>query len=163
MADDLYICDSSGSRNYDFLGDVRIDALLPSGNGNSSAFTGSDGNSTDNYALVDESAPNSDTDYVESSNVSDVDTYAFPDLSHSPVSIAAVQICATAKKSDAGARSLACVTRSNSTDTAGATQSLSTSYACMLEVVESDVTAGSPLDWQTANLNAAQFGVKVAA
>ena len=63
--DDLYICDDNGSVNNDFLGDVRVEAIFPSGNGNSSVLVGSDGNSTDNYALVDEATP-STGDYVGS-------------------------------------------------------------------------------------------------
>lgn len=54
MMDDLYICDSNGSKNNTFLGAVRVRPIHPSGNGNSSQLVGSDGNSTDNYKLVSE-------------------------------------------------------------------------------------------------------------
>lgn len=39
--DDLYICDASGSINNDFLGDIRIDVLAPSGDGTHNDFTAS--------------------------------------------------------------------------------------------------------------------------
>lgn len=159
--DDLYICDSTGSANNDFLGDVRVDCYLPSGNGNSSQLLGSDGNSTDNYALVDEAAQNGDTDYVQSATPTQKDTYAFTDMTHTPSSIMGVQINMVAKKDDSGNRSICAVTRSGGSDTDGATQALSTSYVCYREIRETDPNTSAA--WTRTNLNAAEFGVKVAA
>lgn len=161
--DDLYICDGTGNQNSDFLGDVRVDCYRPSGNGNSSGMTGSDGNSTDNYALVDETTPNGDTDYVESSVASTTDTYAVGDMTHTPTLIFGVQAVASAKKDDAGARSLANVVRSNSTDADGATQALSTSYAMYRDIWELDPIGSPNIAWTKTSFNAAEFGNKVAA
>lgn len=159
--DDLVICDGAGSANNTFLGDRRVDAYLPSGNGNSSQLTGSDGNSTDNYLLVDEAAPNGDTDYVETSTSGQKDTYAFTDMTHTPATISGVQVCLTARKDDAGARSVAAVTRSGGSDTDGATQALGTSYAVYREVRETDPNTSAA--WTKTNLNSAEFGAKCAA
>lgn len=159
--DDVYVCDGTGSTNNDFLGDCRVDAYLPNGNGNSSQLTGSDGNSTDNYLLVDESPPNDDTDYVEHATVGNKDTYAVTDMSHTPSSIFGIQVLANAKKDDAGARSLATVTRSGGTDNDGATQALSTSYVYYAQIRETDPNTSAA--WTKTNLNSAEFGVKVAA
>lgn len=160
--DDLYVCDAAGSTNNTYLGDSRVDACLPSGNGNSSGLTGSDGNSTDNYLLVDDpSAPDDDTTYVEHATVSTKDTYAITDITHTPSSIFGVQICANAKKDDAGTRSIATVTRSGGTDTDGATQALSTAYLFYREIVEQDPNTSAA--WLKAALNSAEFGIKVAA
>jgi hypothetical protein len=52
--DDFYVCDGSGSMNNDFLGDIRVEAIFPDDNGDHSDFAGSDGDSTDNFELVDE-------------------------------------------------------------------------------------------------------------
>lgn len=162
--DDLYICDTtsagSPSVNADFLGDVRVDASFPNGNGNSSQFVGSDGNSTDNYLLVDEASQDGDTTYVQSSTVTEKDTYAFGDISHTPVSIFGVQINMIAKKDDAGARSIASVTRSGGADTNGATQALSTSYVDYLQIVEQDPNTAAA--WTKTALNAAEFGHVIA-
>lgn len=159
--DDVYICDGTGSANNDFLGDVRVDCYMPSGNGNSSQLTGSDGNSTDNYQLVDEVSQNGDTDYVYSATVNQKDTYAYTDMSHTPTSIFGLQINMTAKKDDSGTRSIAAVTRSGGTDTDGTSQALSTSYICYREVSEVDPNTAAA--WTRTNLNNAEFGVKVAA
>lgn len=160
--EDVYILNTSGSAPWnDFLGDIRIDAGRPNGNGNSSQLTGSDGNSTDNYLLVDETNPNGDTDYVQSSTSGQKDTYAFPNMAHTPANIYGVQVCVYAKKDDAGARSVCSVTRSGGADTDGATQALSTSYRYYLEVLETDPATAAA--WTQSGYNAAEFGLKVAA
>jgi hypothetical protein len=159
--DDLYVLNTSGSINNDFLGDTRVDAILPSANGNSSGMTGSDGNSTDNYLLVDEAAANGDTDYVGSATATTKDTYTFPNLSHTPLTISAVQINMWAKKDDAGARSICSVTRSNSADTDGTTLAIGTAYENHRQVVETDPNTAAA--WDLTGFNAAEFGVKVAA
>lgn len=159
--DDLYICDGTGSANNDFRGDTRVDCYLPSGNGNSSQLVGSDGNSTDNYLLVDESSQNGDTDYVQSATVNNKDTYAFADMAHMPTSIFGVQINMIAKKDDSGTRSICAVTRSGGSDTDGTTQALSTSYLCYREIRETDPNTSTA--WTRTDLNNAEFGVKVAA
>lgn len=57
------------------LGNEYIAAIVPNGNGSNSAFTGSDGNSTDNYLLVDE-IPANVSEYVYATSSGDTDTYA---------------------------------------------------------------------------------------
>jgi hypothetical protein len=160
--DDFYVCDTAGSVNNDFLGDVRVDAYLPNGNGNSSQFVGSDADSTNNYLLVDDPTDiDDDTTYVESSTVSNKDTYAIADMSHVPSTIHGVQVCASAKKDDAGARTMAIVTRSGGTDYDSSAYSISTSYLVYRNIRETDPNTSSA--WSKTNLNSAEFGVKVSA
>lgn len=159
--DDLVICDGTGSANNDFLGDVRVDCYLPSGNGNSSMLVGSDSNSTDNYLLVDEASQNGDTDYVQSATPNDKDTYAFADMSHTPSSIFGVQINMVAKKDDSGNRTICPVIRSGGFDTDGTTQALATTYQVLHEIRETDPNTAAA--WTRTALNAAEFGVKVVA
>lgn len=159
--DDVYICDGSGSTNNDFLGDVRVDCYMPSGNGNSSQLTGSDGNSTDNYALVDEALQNGDTDYVQSATSGQKDTYAFSDMSHTPASIFGTQLNMISKKDDSGTRSICSVVRSGGTDYDGDTQALGTTYSDYRQIRETDPATSAA--WTRTNLNNAEFGVKVAA
>lgn len=159
--DDIYMCDGAGSVNNSFLGDVRVDCYMPNGNGNSSQLMGSDGNSTDNYLLVDEASQNGDTDYVQSATVNQKDTYAIADMSHTPSSIFGAQINMIAKKDDSGTRSICAVTRSGGSDTDGANQALSTSYLCYREIRETDPNTAAA--WTRTNLNNAEFGIKVAA
>lgn len=158
--DDLYICDDAGSTCNTFLGDVRIDAYLPAANGNSSGFVGSDADSTDNYLLVDETSPDSDTTYVQSNTASAKDTYAFTEMSHTPQSIIATQLCAMGKKTDAGTRPIHLVTRSGSTDYDTATAlNFGTDYQVKRKVDEIDPATAAA--WTKSNLNNAEFGIKV--
>jgi len=158
--DDFYYLDTSGSApNNDFLGDVRIDTVLPSGAGNTTQFTPSTGS---NYQCVDEASQNGDTDYVQDSTVNHKDTYAYADITHTPSAIYGVQVNMIAKKDDAGTRSVCSVVRSGGTDTDGATQALSAvSYSDLMEIIENDPNTAAA--WTKTNLNAAEFGVKLVA
>lgn len=88
--DDLYILNSSGETNNTFLGDVRVQTIVPNGTGESSQFTGSDGDSVDNYALLDE-LPFSVADYVKSNVVGERDMYTMSKLQNNTDSILGVQ------------------------------------------------------------------------
>jgi hypothetical protein len=74
--DDIYMGDTDGTFNNDFLGDVRIDTIRPNGAGNYSQMIPSAGN---NYECVDEVSFD-DSDYVEGVNAGDKDSYLFPDV-----------------------------------------------------------------------------------
>ena len=159
--DDLYICDGTGgSPSNDFLGDVRVETIRPSGNGNSSQFVGSDGNSTDNYLLVDETTPNDDTDYVESSTVNDKDTYAYGDLTPTAGTVFGVQVLPYARKTDAGTRTIKSVARLSGTEVDSADKTLSTSYQYLPDIREAKPGGGA---WSISDVNSAEFGVKVTA
>jgi hypothetical protein len=158
--DDVYICDGAGSSNNDFLGDVRVDAFLPNGNGNSSQLAGSDGNSTDNYLLVDETAPNDDTDYVSSATASEKDTYAFANMLHTPTTIHGIQICMNARKDEGQLRSICSVIRSGGSDTDGASLALGTTYRYQIQIQETDPDTAAA--WTQSGFDAAEFGCKVA-
>ena len=76
--DDFYLCDSSGSTNNDFLGDIRVDVLAPNGEGSNSGWTCSTGST--HYALVDETTPNDDTDYLSTSSAAARDSHNMASL-----------------------------------------------------------------------------------
>lgn len=157
--DDLVVWDTTGgSPTNDFLGDVRVEALFPNGNGNSSQLVGSDGNSTDNYLLVDEAAPNSDTDYVESSTVGDKDTYAYGNLTPTTGTVYGVQIDPFAKKTDAGTRSIVSVARHSGTEVDGPVKTLTSTYQYFPDIRETKPGGGA---WSISDVNGAEFGVKI--
>lgn len=159
--DDVYMCDGTGSSpSNDFLGDCRVQALFPSGNGNSSQLINSNGNSTNNYSYVDETTPNGDTDYVESSTVSDKDTYAFGDLTPTAGTVYGVQPLLYAKKTDAGSRSIVSVARLSSTEVDSSNQALASSYRYYMDIRETKPGGGS---WSISDVNSAEFGVKITA
>lgn len=156
--DDLYVCDTSGSSpTNDFLGDVRVEALFPNGNGNTSNLTGSDGNSTDNYLLVDETTP-STADYVESSNVGDKDTYAYTNPTSTSGTVYGVQVLPYAAKTDAGARSIVSVARLSGTEVDSSAKTLSATPGYLPDIREAKPGGGT---WSISDVSSAEFGVKV--
>ena len=153
--DDFYICDTTGSTNNDFLGDVRIEALYPSGAGSSTTWTPSTGS---NYTCVDEATANI-TDYVTSTANDQIDTYAFGDLAEAAGSVKGIQINALAQKTDTAVKHIALIDRTASTDHISSDIALSTSWQYVQQIVETDSGNGG-IAWTVANVNAAQFGVK---
>ena len=166
LIDDLYVCDGTtgaGSNPCnDFLGDVRVENILPTGNGNSSQLDGSDGNTTDNYLLVDDAdtAVDGDTTYVESADVGDKDTYAYGNITPSSGDVFFVQPIPYARKTDAGGRSICSIARLSSTEVDSADKPLSVSYRYYPDVRETKPGGG---DWTVSDVNSAEFGVKVTA
>jgi hypothetical protein len=156
--DDIYVVDTSTTPNNTFLGDCRVDVIVPSGAGNQTNFTPSAGA---NYAAVDDLTVNDgDTTTVSSSVVGDVDLYTFGDLSASSAQVFAVSSCIYAKKSDAGARSVASVIRQGGTDYVGTSFALATGYAVYEQVRNQDPTGSA---WTVTNVNGDQFGLKTSA
>lgn len=166
LFDDVYIedtTDGTGSQGHafdDFLGDVTCEVIRPTGNGASSDFTGSDGNSTDNYLLVDDApGPDDDTTYVASATPTDKDLYEYGSIAATSGSIYAVQTLPWIRKDDAGARTFKAVARlSGGTEEAGAETSLNETYGFRAEMRTQKPGGG---DWSIADLNGAQFGVQV--
>jgi hypothetical protein len=146
-----------GAPNNNFLGDVRVESIFPNGNGNSSQWDGSDGNSTDNYLLVDETAPNDDTDYVQSGTIGEKDTYAYGNLTAALGSVYGAQILPRAKKTDAGSRTIVGVSRLSGTEEDTSAFGLSTSYQYFRHIYEGDPSGAQ---WTIPNINAAEFGEK---
>ncbi len=155
--DDLYILDGTGSvPNNTYWGDTQIEAILPSGAGNYTELTASAGN---NYACVDETAPNDDTDYVYSSTVDQRDTYAFGNLSVSSATINGIQVLIRARETVAGGGKVARLYRSGSTDDQGSDKAIGTSYDYLQEIMETDPIAAAA--WTASAINGAEFGVRI--
>lgn len=157
---DFAVWDTTGSIANTWLGDVRVDSYFPNANGGSSQFTGSDGNSTDNYLLVDAAAPNG-TDYVQSSTVSHKDLYGVQDMSHTPTSIFDVAVCGSVLKTDAGSRDIRLLAKSVATEVEGSTFSLSTSRERKVSGFETDPNTSAA--WTKSGFDAMQIGQKVQA
>lgn len=159
--DDLYINDDSGSAPENtFFGEAFVvEGIIPTGNGNSSQWVGSDGNSTDNYLLVDDTG-NNDTDYVKSGTLNDLDTYAMGILSNATGTVIGVNHYFVARKDDVATRTLASTIRTNSVDYASATNKTMTgSYATYVDgrLVNPDTS----LRFTITEVNALEAGQKV--
>ena len=158
--DDIYICDTTGSKNNDFLGDVRIDALRPNAAGAYTDFTPSVGS---NHENVDEAyGPDDDTTYNDGANVGDQDSYQMPDLPEpAGTTIYGVKTQATVRKTDAGAMKCKLLTRAGTTDDLGDEIILSDSYTTHAEIYEDNPDDSAA--WQDADVNSMEPGVEITA
>lgn len=141
--DDFYVLDTSGTTNNTFLGDVRIDAVYPTADGEYSGWTPSEG--VDHYALVDEATPNT-TDYVSSDTAAQKDSYVMgnPPVLSSQI-IYGVGVKVAALKDDAGSRSIKVGVRSGITDSVSDSQALTTSQKYYMKVFDKDPNTND--DW----------------
>jgi hypothetical protein len=156
--DDIYLANGAGAINNTFIGECRVRTLYPNGNGNSNQLVGSDGNSVDNYALVDDITPGTG-DFVGSSVAAAKDTYGFEDLPDVTGTVVGVTVYAYGAKTDTALRSLLPVTRTSGNDYDGAEQALSTDPLFAKQLQE--VNPATAVPWLRSEVNAAEFGVKI--
>lgn len=164
LLDDVAINDTLGSTDNSWCGDGHVIGLIPNGNGDSSQLTGSDGNSTDNYLLVDE-IPANTTDYVESATPGHIDLYQLsnpnPALRTTDV-IQRVWVAASARKVaiDPASDSLQLGIKSGSTTSWGNNVDLGIAFrAHRTEDYRVNPATNSP--WTAADLTDLQGGVKI--
>ncbi len=154
--DDLYICDSTGSLNNDFLGNCRVLAIRPTADGTTTDWTPSAG---DAYSCVDEHPINDDTDYVESDTTDTLDLYGYADISDVG-DIFGVQINTCCRETDATNFSLKTTIRSGTTNYDDSAQVIgTTNYINKKRIAEVDPDTSAA--WTISGLNAAEFGIKV--
>jgi len=143
--DDWYICDTSGSINNDFLGDIRVDAIVPDGDGALTQLaTTFPASPTTHFDKVDESLHDGDSTYNEDDIDNTIDLFTLenlPALSGTGV-VHGVQTAIVAKKMDAGAKSMRHKMRVAGIDYDGNTQALATSYAAYLQMRETNPNTG---------------------
>ncbi len=155
--DDFYVCDGAGAVNNDFLGNVQVTTLFPSGAGFTTNFTPSAGA---NYTCVDEQLINEDTDYVESSTAAHKDTYAYDNVGAGLSNIKGLQIDTLCRETDVTSYSLKTPIRSNATDYDDSAQAIGTTdYVFKRRIAELDPNTSAA--WLEAAVNAAEFGIKV--
>ena len=158
--DDLYICDAQGGSNNNFLGDVRIECLLPNGAGGHSDWTPSAGN---NYENVDDPAnpgPDDDATYNETNVLANYDTFAYPSLVTASGAVVGVAVNLYCRKTDAGARGVKAVTRIGGVDYDNAeTESVQDNYSMEQSIYEEDPSDSN--SWTVADVNSAEFGYKL--
>lgn len=155
---DIVVQGGSGASS---IGQVRVEWLDPTGSGSHSDFSGSDGNSIDNYEMVDDDGSDDDASYIESDAIDDADTFTFDSLSSTPASILAVATTIIAKKTDSGSRELESIVRVGGTDYSHATAiNCTDGYVSSQRVFTTNPATGSA--WSAAAVAALEAGVKVA-
>lgn len=160
VIDDIYIVDFTGSDNTDFLGDCRVELMVPDSTAAVTGFAPT-GAATDHEA-VDDYTHDSDTTYTAGTAVGHEVDFGTTALSNEPSGIFAVAIQAVAKKTDVGTRSIQTRITSDASTAASANRTLTNSYAFTpLQIVERDPDGNVP--WTRAQLEAATIGVEVTA
>lgn len=154
--DDFVVWDTTGSTNNNFMGDTRIEALLPSGAGATTNFAPSAGS---NYQCVDDATANDDTDYVSSSNVGDKDTYAMGNLASTIGAVKAVAVNTVDRKDDSGTRTHQHVTRLSGTESTGTAFAPTTTYVNHQSIFETKPGGGA---WTISDVNSAEAGLSIA-
>jgi len=153
-SDDLYLCNAAGSTNNDFLGDIKVETLLPNAEGSNSGMTCSTG--TVHNTLVKEVPPNT-SDYVFSAVDGTKDTWGYANTTQTG-GVKGVQVNTYAQKSDAGAKSFRPVVRHGGTDYPGTDVGLGTGFGYYRQVYETNPGTGAA--WTTSELDAAEFGAE---
>lgn len=152
--DDIYLCNSDGTDNNDFLGNVYIETLEPDGAGNSTQLTPSAGS---NFQNVDELLPDDDTTYntADADGETDLYTTTNPTETGDPF---AVQVQAIARCTGDDRRTLRLPIRNNSVDSEGSDKVvLTNNYVGRSRILETDANGDA---WTNALVNGLEIGFK---
>ncbi len=156
--DDIYILDATGGENDDFLGEMKVEILLPTSDSISADWSLSTG--SDHYALVDENPSDEDTTYVYSTTSADVDLYNYDDIGSAFQTIYGVQINTQAKVSSAASIDMYMPVSSGSTVSNGTSVTVSdTTYKIFGRAIGLDPDTSAL--WLSGAVDAALFGVKI--
>lgn len=150
--DDFYVCDSSGSNNNDFLGECRVTAIRPNGNGTISEMAPSIGS---NYSCVNDSDDNT---YVEGdSGKSDVYTYS--DVS-GLTGIKGICLRSRCLETDAESFNMRPIMLVNGNTHFGSyAQVGSSDYTKHEEIIEENPDTSSA--WTSTDINDSEFGLEI--
>lgn len=151
--DELYLLDTSGSVNNDFIALSRIEMVAPTSDDTlvSTPSTGVTG-----WAVLDEIPLSATADYTAFA-AAGADLYNFADLASTPSSIAAVRALPFCLKTDAGAATARVNCKSSATTDNGTTQNVPISInADVSHIFELDPNGS--IAWTGTNFNAAKFG-----
>lgn len=177
IVDDLAVNDTSGSIQNSWPGPGKIIHLYPNGNGDNSGWTGSDGNQTDNYLLVDEFPP-VDTDYVQSNTSGQIDDYALTNApaemeSGATINVVAVGVRAAVENATGADPDIVLrikAAASGTTDETGNLDVNSVTFNSPIPTPQSppdtyrlvlyDLPGASTTAWTKADLDTAQVGVR---
>lgn len=161
--DDIAYNDVLGTVDNSWCGDGHIIAITPSTD-ITHQFIGSDGDSTDNYLLVDEIPTNNDTDYVQSDTIEDKDLYDMTNtgLTDASVRIQRIWIEARAKCAFPRGGTISLLTKPNGgTEFESTPLTLFGIYGQKLLSDSQFVNPATGAAWTCTDIDALQAGVKV--
>lgn len=151
---DIYICDSTGTRNNTFLGDVEMPASLANANGTYAAWSANGASPL--YACVNAATPADGSIFASDSTPGDRMSVAYPSTTVAGTIVGIAHV-SRMLKSTSGTRTVSQVVTSNGVDDVGPAQALSTSYTYYEQISETDPNTGQP--WTAAGFNQIQTGL----
>lgn len=151
---DLYIADDQGTVNNDFLGDIRVRQIFPTGPGDLTEWTPT--GVVDNWDNVNELSPSS-SDFNSTLTHGAVDYYHYEDLPTNVTEVFAVGLFFDARKDDAGSGDVVYLCKENGVVHESPRVYMSGSYQKNQYIMDLRPD-GTP--WDKASLDAAQFGIK---
>lgn len=146
--DDLIVSNSG------FIGDVQVRCFLPTGIGTTNQWTATGATTT--VDCVDETAPNSDTDYISTASTGDISLFTYDSIPITSTLLAVVPI-PFAKKTDAGTAKIKSVVRHSGTNYSGAEKAPSNgAYEYHPDILS--VNPGTGVTWTASDWNAVEIG-----
>ncbi|GIW60748.1 MAG: hypothetical protein KatS3mg087_1814 [Patescibacteria group bacterium] len=158
--DDFYLDDTTGEAAPSVVPDRRFLYIIPNGNGMYSQFNGSDGNSVDNYLLVDDIPPDGESTYVyhDTSGIKDAYTLSNPTIP-SGANVVALHPQVIARKEDGGSSvqiEIGLADGTNEVYSAG--QNLQTSYGIVQSHFSTAPDGGA---WDSTKVNNVQLAARI--
>lgn len=164
--DDFYICDTTGAKNNDFLGELRVEYREPTADGFVTDFNPSPNTGPTNFQNVDGLAewveqsdpPDNYLQYNSSSTLNAQDLFDIADFDRDGT-IFGVQVNLACRKDDVGNRKVAAILRSGGTIYVGDMAKLFSDYVYIGDIWENNPNGN--IDWTLSAVNATQAGIKI--
>ena len=156
--DDMYICDTTGPTNNNFLGAIIIRTLFPTANG--AVIQLNPVGAGTNYQAVNNPVLTPDATYVESRIIGDKDLYVSGGLVITPGNnIAAVVLNAVTRKDKSGYGHIKVPVRFNATDSNGVDYFVPSGYQSAQRHLDVNPITNAP--WSEDDVNDLQAGVMI--
>lgn len=160
--DDIYICDGSGAKNNDLLGDQAAEGKLPNADGNRVQWTRNSG-SSGHFTYVDDATLDNDTTFLFVPNTSNglVELWGFPDISQITGDVKGVMLRWAARMDSSGTDNMRPIFRNGGGSEATGTQVSVTSiagYEWFQQIYEDDPVAAAA--WTVSSFNAMEMGLE---
>jgi hypothetical protein len=158
--DDLYICDGTGAKHNDFLGDVRVEQLRPNASAQEGWVLFDVGSSAvSNFEVVDDdNSPDDESTYVAGSVAGQRDLYGFTQTAIQAGTIYALQTSVYARKTGPGSRTIRPVVVASGTHQGGIVY-FDGSYYYLRELF--DENPNTTDQWLFSDINAIQLGMDI--
>jgi len=158
--DDLYVNDADGGVNDTFLGDTSIGLIMPASDGDFLQWTPTPAGT--HFDKVNEVPPDGDATYVSDATPGDIDCYHFQTVDVTR-SYKAIQTNIIARKDDSANRALSILTRIGGNNFVADPGGKFVNQTYIDYLNQFDVNPATGLAWTGADINAAQWGIKLIA